>query len=265
MFKKIFSQRNLSFLIIILLFLSSYFFGLLKPLEGVLQNFFNYSSYQLAGFRPNANFYQCHESEEIINSLEAQLEKISISEAELEVLREENKKLKDYFNWQETKEYNLLLTRIISREINFGLNIQEQNLIIDKGKNHGLVVGLAVISENGSVVGKITAVKESSAQICLITSRDCRLAATILNNDRSVGLSDGELGLTVSLNMIPQTEEIKIGDIVISSGLSEYIPHGLVIGRVNKVEKKSNEIWQEAIIEPAVSFTNLNILAVVLP
>ncbi len=265
MFKKIFSRKKIIIIIIFLIFFSLYFLGFLKPVEKRVHDFFSWGSYQLASLRPSENFYQCEESEEIINSLNSKLEKITINQAEIEILKEENKKLKEYFNWQEENDYELLITRVVSREVNFGLKTQEQNLIIDKGRSDGLMPGLAVISENGAIVGKIIDVKENHAQLCLITSRNCRLAATILNNDRSLGLTDGELGLTVSLNMIPQNEEIEIGDIVISSGLGEFVPHGLVIGRVSKLEKKSNEIWQGAIIEPLVLFNNLNILAVVLP
>lgn len=265
MLKKLFSRKNIIIIIVIIVFIVLYHLSFIKPIERGIQNLFNWTSYQLASLRPNENFYQCHESEELINSLKSQLEKNTINQAKIEILKEENEKLRNYFNWQKEKDYSLVLANIVSREFNFGLNTQEQNLIIDKGEKDDLVVGLAVINENGAVVGKITAVKEASAQICLITSQNCRLAATILNQAKSIGLTDGELGLTISLNMIPQTEEIESGDIVISSGLSEYIPRGLVIGKVNRVEKKSNEIWQEAVIEPAVSFNNLNILAVVLP
>lgn len=265
MFKNKFSRKKIIIIFLFIIFISAYFLGFLRPVEKSLQSFFNWSSYQLASFRPSENFYQCHESEEIINSLESQLEKTTINKAEIEILREENQKLRDFMSWQEDKSYTLILSRIISRELIFGLKTQEQNLIIDKGRADGLIPGLAVINENGSIVGKIVDLKENSAQLCLITSRNCRIAATILNSDRSLGLSDGEFGLTVSLNMIPQTEEIKVDDIVVSSGLSENIPHGLLIGRVNNVDRKTNEIWQRATIEPFFSFNNLNILAVVLP
>lgn len=265
MFKKIFSQKRIIISIIILLFFSLYFFGFLRPLERGLQNFFNWSSYQLASLRPSENFYECQESEEIINSLQAQLTQKTIDQAELEILKEENQQLRKYFDFYNEKDYSLLLVNVVSREINFGTINQNNNLIIDKGSNDGLVAGLVVVNENGAVIGKITAVKEASSQLCLITASNCQLPATILNQDRSVGLTDGELGLTVSLDMIPQTEEINIGDIISTSGLSELIPRGLVIGRVNKIEKRSNEIWQKAIIEPDISFNNLNILSVIIP
>ncbi len=265
MFKKIFTQKRIIISIIVLLFFSLYFFGFLQTLEKGLQSFFNWSSYQLASIRPSENFYECQESEEIINSLQAQVTQKTIDEANLEILKEENKQLRKYLDFYEENEYGMVLANLASKEIDFGSRNQNFNLIIDKGSSDDLIPGLVVINENGAVIGKITDVKEASSQVCLITAPDCQLAATILNQDRSVGITDGELGLTVSLDMIPQTEEINIGDIISTSGLSELIPRGLVIGRVNKVEKKTNEIWQKAIIEPDISLNNLNILSVIIP
>ncbi len=265
MFKNFFTQKRIIILIIALLFFSLYFFGFLRPLERGLQGFFNWSSYKLASIRPGENFYECQESEEIINSLQAQLSQKTIDEANLEILKEENQQLRKYFNFYKEESYSLVLVNVASKEINFGSRNKDYNLIIDKGLNDGLVSGLVLVNENGVVIGKITAVKQASSQVCLITASNCQLAATILNQDRSVGLTDGELGLTVSLDMIPQTEEINIDDIIVTSGLSELIPRGLVIGRVNKIEKKSNEIWQKAVIEPDISLNNLNILSVIIP
>jgi rod shape-determining protein MreC len=265
MFKNFFTQKRVIVSFLLIVFFSLYVFGFLRPLERGLQNFFNWSSYKLASLRPSKNFYQCQESEEIINSLQTQLSKITIDQANLEILREENKQLRDYFEFYKEKDYGIVLANITSKEIHFGSRNNDYNLIIDKGLSDGLTPGLVVVNENGVVIGKIIAAKEASAQVCLITTANCQLAATVLNQDRSVGLTNGELGLTVSLDMISQIEEINIGDIIISSGLSELIPRGLIIGRVNKVEKKSNEIWQKAIIEPDMSLNNLNILSVIIP
>lgn len=265
MFKNIITQKRIIIAISIVLILALNFLGFLQPIERGLQNFFNWSSYQLATLRPSENFYACSQSEEIINSMQAQLNKQTIDEANLKILKQENEQLRNYFEFYKEKEYEIELVNIISKETSFGLRAHNHNLIIDKGAGDGFKTGLLVANENGVVVGKITDVKEASSQVCLITASDCSLAATILNHERSLGLTDGKLGLTVSLDMIPQTEEIDVGDIIITSGLSELIPHGLVIGRVNKVEKKSNEIWQKAIIEPEISLNNLNILSVIVP
>lgn len=265
MFKKFFTQKRIIALVIIILLFSLYFLGFLRPVESGLQRLVNYSSHQLASLRFSENYYQSQELKEIIESLEKNLAEKNIQEAKIEILKEENKQLREYLDFYSDKEYEIILANISSREIRPGKRTNENNLIIDKGKKDGLSVGLVVSNEKGYVVGKIIEVKENTSLVCLLTSTNCQLAATILNQERSLGLTDGQLGLTISLNMIPQTETIEIGDIVVTSGLSETIPKGLVIGQVSSLEKKSNEIWQNAIIEAQISLTNLNILSVIIP
>ena len=75
--------------------------------------------------------------------------------------------------------------------------------------------------------------------------------------------ADADLGLGCGLPT--EFAQIKEGDIVISSGLGDNIPRGLVIGRVAQVNNQSNEIWQDVSIEPIASLYNLTVVAVVLP
>lgn len=263
MFKNFFSKKKLIIIFLIIIFVLLNIFGLLKPINRAWQNLLSYSSNQFSFLL--ANNYNCPKLESEINNLQTRLESITIDKAELKILREENQQLKDYFNFNETNDYELILVEVISKQAILGLREKQQNLIINQGLDHGLEIGLAVSNQAGIIIGKIVAIKEKSAEVCLITNNNCQIAASILNNDKTLGISSGQLGLTVFLDMIPQTEQIEIGDIVVSSGLEALIPRGLVIGQVNKVETKSNEIWQTAIIEPAFSLNNLNILAVVKP
>ena len=64
------------------------------------------------------------------------------------------------------------------------------------------------------------------------------------------------------MDFIAQDEEISTGDLVISSGLEENIPRGLVIGEVSKINSDSNEIWKSVVIEPLVDFDDLIIVSV---
>ena len=75
----------------------------------------------------------------------------------------------------------------------------------------------------------------------------------------------GDLGLTVKLNFVGQTEKINLGDIITTSGLEKDIPAGLVIGRVSQINNNQNDVWQNINIEPAVNFDNLRIVSVARP
>lgn len=99
----------------------------------------------------------------------------------------------------------------------------------------------------------------------MTNNSDCKLAATILGDTKTNGITAGDLGLTIKMDFIPQTVIIKPGDLVVTSGLEDAIPRGLVIGKVSTVTKESNDLWQSAVIEPLINPDDLIIISVLLP
>jgi rod shape-determining protein MreC len=154
---------------------------------------------------------------------------------------------------------------IISAGGQDGFLSRNQTVIIDKGSHDGLVFGLAVVSSQGMIVGKIAEVKDDISIVNLITNPACKLAATILNSEKTMGVAEGEFGLVVKMNFIPQNTNITQSEIVITSGLEQNIPRGLVVGKITQVLRISNELWQNATIEPLVNLDNLIVLSVIVP
>lgn len=200
-----------------------------------------------------------------LSSCRSQSSNLAVSAARTNELQDENNKLRAFIDFFANHEYRKVYADVLAQEFLSEKNEARQSIIIDKGFKDGVSVGLGVINEGGVIVGKVMEVKDRSAKICLVTSNSCKLAATIQNKDRTIGVSEGNLGLTIRMNFIPQTEKININDLVITSGLGEIIPRGLVIGQVSEVLNKSNEIWQSATIEPLVDLNNLTIVSVILP
>jgi rod shape-determining protein MreC len=91
------------------------------------------------------------------------------------------------------------------------------------------------------------------------------MAVSLSNENRTVGLAEGDLGLSVKISFVSQSENIKVGDQVITSGLEKNIPRGLAVGRVNNVEQEVNDIWQNINAEALFNINNLNIVSVILP
>ena len=157
------------------------------------------------------------------------------------------------------------MSNVIARGDQSDLTSIPQTIMIDKGKHDGLYPGLAVVSSEGIIVGKIVEVKDEISEVFLSNNSECKLAATLLNESKTSGITEGDLGLTIKMNFIPQDIDIKIGDIVVTSGLEQPIPRGLVIGSVLGVDKENNELWQTATIEPLLDAGALTIVSVILP
>jgi len=197
-----------------------------------------------------------------VDELNKELAVQLVAESQYREMVEENRKLRNLLNFSDDQDYQTIGAALIAREeaAKGGYDI-----IINRGTVDGLRAGLGVINEEGTIIGLVKEARKNTAEVCLITTPDCRLAAAIQNEDKTQGIADGDLGLTVKMEYIPQTEKINLGDIVISSGLGGDIPRGLVIGRIARIRSESNDVWQEATIEPLVNFNDLTVVAVVIP
>ncbi len=172
----------------------------------------------------------------------------------------ENTKLRASLNFLKINNFKAVTASIIAKQAPIDNN---GDLIIDRGSRDGLRPGLGVISQ-GVIIGKIIEVKDTSATFCLTTSANCKLAATIQNQTKTRGIVNGNLGLTIEMNYIPQSENIKTGDMVITSGLGGNIPRGLLIGKISRIYNTSNEVWQTATIEPLLNPGSLTVVLVII-
>lgn len=213
------------------------------------------------------NFFSTPSSQEElqqeVEELRQENKKLIAENAKMESIQKENEKLREYLDFAREEESKQQLARIISQGGFISSRENQERILINKGRDHGIRKDMAVVSSQNMVVGKIEEVNDSTSEVRLITNQDCELAATIQNEDRTMGITQGELGLTINMDYIPQTEEVSVGDKVVTSGLEKNILPGLVIGKVKKVRSDSNKIWQTATIEPLVDLGELTMVSVV--
>lgn len=263
-----FFKKNLIFFIFLILFLAALrTIGFLKPLENSLIHtlspltavFYSAGSW-------TKNFYldltDKNDQHKSILQLEKENKELILKNSQLKTLQFENNELRKYLNFFENNSYSLTLTRIVSRPNN--LNQKNQQIIIlNKGLSSGLRKDLPVISTEGILIGKIISCENLLCKACLAIDSQCRFAVAIQNENRTIGMASGNLGLTIKMELIPQTEKLKLDDFVVSSGLEETIPANLFLGKISEINKKDNEIWQTATIEPIVDYDRLDIVGVI--
>ena len=263
---------------VLLLLIFLHYTRLLNPVESFLNK----------GLRPilsvfyslGANINRTYSEQTVKQDLAAELKQaedkinqLTTENVKLRFLEEENSALRKHLNFLNKDNRRYLIANIISRSELTGLSGEgNQSIIIDKGSADGLFAGLAVVSSTavgtssqGVIIGKIANVKERISEIYLVTNKNIKLAASIFGENKTSGIASGDLGLTIKMDFIPQTDNIKVGDIVATSGLEQSVPRGLVIGRVTKVNKENNEVWQTATIEPLIDLDNLSIVSILLP
>lgn len=200
-----------------------------------------------------------------IDFLKDRVNRLTEENARFRTTEEENKSLREHLGFLSNNEYKYVISNVISRGDIMDAAGRTETIAIDKGLRDGIYPGLGVVSSAGVIVGKVVEAKDNISQVYLTNNNKCKLAAVALNADSASGVVEGELGLTIKMNFIPQNKEIKADDIVITSGLEQTIPRGLVIGRVLEVDKENNEVWQTAVIEPMLDPEDLIIVSVLVP
>jgi rod shape-determining protein MreC len=98
---------------------------------------------------------------------------------------------------------------------------------------------------------------EKSFSLVLMLSDGSSSVNALTQDSRVNGAVKGSLGLGMTMEMIPIDAALNAGETVLTSGLNDNIPRGLVIGRLAEVVKKANEIWQSAVVVPAADLNEL--------
>ncbi|MCB8943785.1 MAG: rod shape-determining protein MreC [Ardenticatenaceae bacterium] len=183
-------------------------------------------------------------------------------ERELEQLREiqgEYQILLDLFNQaRETPD----LRRVTATVIGSDTSLAVRSIIIDKGTNDGVQVGMPVEGTRG-LVGQVFRVTADSAQVVLITDSASSIPAR-LGDSRATGLlRGGGLGGSMTIEWIDLQYQVAVGEVVMTSGLGGKFPQDMVIGRVIDVERSEAELFQQATVQAAVDFEALEIVFVV--
>ncbi|MFA7244026.1 MAG: rod shape-determining protein MreC [Patescibacteria group bacterium] len=184
------------------------------------------------------------------------LSQAEIDKNELNELKIENETLKKQLGFVEAHQNRELIpAKIIGRDPISALDY----IVIDKGSDDGVGLGLAIITD-GALVGKVSEVNAKSSKVMLITSKDSIVQA-MLQDSREVGILTGGLA-GLSLDNIPQDIATNKGEMVITSGLGGDLEQGLMIGSVYGATSGSADIFKTLSVQPIVDFSKLEIVFV---
>jgi len=191
------------------------------------------------------------------DDLELSYQELLIENTSLKGLVEENKLLRELLDFEKKKDYILNIANILSRD-----EVNNNILIIDIGKDKNIKEGQAVIINEGIIIGKVIEVNLYSSKVRLLTDKDSSLAVKV-GSETVSGILRGSLGLGMDLEFIPKEQEIKINDLVITSYLDTNIPANLMVGKVEKIDSKEEDIFKKALVSPLLNYQSLYLVAVI--
>jgi rod shape-determining protein MreC len=177
-----------------------------------------------------------------------QLEQDTARLAETEA---ENARLRTLLDFRRTLGGTLLATRVIGHDA-AGLS---RTLVVDQGSAAGIAKGAAVLAPEG-IVGQVFQVSPHAARVLLVSDHNSGVDA-VVQRTRGRGIVEGTADGRCGLKFVKRTEDLQVGDLVVSSGLDGIFPRGLPIGRIQAVDKQGQGLFQYAQIDPAVDVERL--------
>lgn len=196
-------------------------------------------------------------------------------------VKEENKRLRERLNALESANSALLefkdenvrlrgllgiiqeggMDGIAARVIGYDPSNWVQAITVDRGSQHGIEPGMAVV-ENEGVVGQVMSTSLGTSRVLLITDHGSGVDAIVQSN-RARGVLEGSGGGTCKLLYVSVGEQVAVGDRIITSGMDGVYPKGLLLGVVSEIKSRSEGLFQSIEVKPSVVFSKLeNVLIV---
>lgn len=191
-------------------------------------------------------------------TLNGQIEVLRKQLFDLRELNQENIRLRELLNFKQKSPLRLVAARVIARSP----DNWSSSIIIDKGRYNGVKLGMVVVNSVG-LVGRIVEALQNSSKVLLLSDPNLGVSS-IIQSSRQEGLVSGTLGANLIMRYLPEDTQINIGDIVVSSELSQIYPKGLLIGKVINIGQEFSGLNRYAIIRPAVNLSNLEEVLVIL-
>jgi len=136
-----------------------------------------------------------------------------------------------------------------------------RTLTIDKGTRDGVRPDMAVIAPAG-VVGRVVVPSARSAKVQMLIDRNAA-AAVIDERTRAQGVVVGGDNDRLQMQYVSEASDLAVGDLVVTSGIDTIYPKGLVVGRIETVEK-NGPAFKKVVVKPAVDFSQIEEVLIVL-
>ena len=237
--------------------------GVLTPVEDILAapinglaGFLNRLSLSInAAFDDLSNLGQLRER---IAELEEQLARRQVESIQLREAASDYERLISLLNYTSALEDQDFLTADVIAVEQTGI---ARAIVINRGTRDGVAVGMPVTTDLG-LVGRIIDVSANASQVQLINDENSAVSSR-LQTTRAHGSIIGQASGVLRLTMVDLDEEIRQGDLVITSGLGGNFPADILVGQVTSVRQFEFELFQEAEVRSLIDFETLEVVLVV--
>jgi len=139
------------------------------------------------------------------------------------------------------------------------------SFILDKGTKDGITPNMVVVTSEG-LVGIIVEVGHNWSKVQTLLDSTFAASSMILRT-RDIGILKGREEL-ISKNLaelfyISKDSDVGVNDVVITSGMGDVLPKGILIGKVFSVSTDEQDLTKKIYVKPMVDFDNIEYVFIV--
>ena len=191
--------------------------------------------------------------------LRTSLDLLTEQNVERQELLLENERLRKLLLLKERSSAQLISAEVIGRDAIGWL----KTILINKGADDNVYKDQAVVTHQG-IVGRCIEVADTTTRVLLITDINSSVDA-LVQRTRSRGIVEGTGSGRCALKYIAGTDDLQVDDLVVTAGLCGIFPKGLSIGKVKKIKKSRNDLFQSVELEPSCNLNKLEEVSLLLP
>lgn len=160
----------------------------------------------------------------------------------------QNEVLREMLKFSSKSDRSLYPVQIVGKELNQVTN----SLTIDAGSEEGIKKGMPMVSARG-LVGKVILTAPGYSQVMPFFNTLFRVSAKLQKSNAFGIISwNGTSIQQLQLKYVPQTTDVEVGEIVVTSGYSNQFPPNIPIGKVIRTEPQQGKETQTIFVDPFV-------------
>lgn len=207
--------------------------------------------------------FRFEELEQENAELKKRVAELEQQSAQGELAIQENERLRTLLDLQEKRrDFSFVSATILSHSS----SNWESLLTISKGSIHDVSPGDCVIDENQLLVGVVVEVGLNWSTVRTLIDADTELGALVARTG-SAAIAEGDFTLMeqgkLKLTYLPEGTPLIAGDLVLTSGLNDTYPSGLVIGAIEELRTDASGMGRYAVLQPKVELQALKQVFVV--
>jgi rod shape-determining protein MreC len=191
--------------------------------------------------------YSIREINNLYDELKDYKEEQSLSSdifQELSVLRQKVEIYENDLKFIKDNEFKSITVEIFADTSNRYFS----SILLKAGKNSGVSENNTIVSSRG-LVGRVTEIGNKVSRGLLLSDISSRVPVSISSSEIQ-GILIGQNLNRPKINYIKNLNDIKVGDLVVTSGKGGIFPSNLVVGSVAILDKKNQHIEVDLIVNP---------------